>query len=144
MTETMHYFAYGSNMNHQQMIRRCPNSVFVKRLYLQNHKLIYDGYATQRTGAVANIVEFSGSIVWGALFKIDVNDLKALDKYEDYPNSYLRKIIEVKDEENNNYQTITYYRTDQKEDEPHPDYRNCILQGAQDCALPDDYIKNNL
>ncbi len=144
MKNNMYYFAYGSNMNHEQMIRRCPNSIFLKRLYLDNHKLIYDGYSTERTGAVANITEFSGSIVWGALFKINADDLKALDKYEDYPNSYLRKIIEVKDEENNKYQTITYYRTNQKQDKPHTDYRNCILQGATDCSLPENYIKNNL
>ena len=140
----MHYFAYGSNMNHEQMIQRCPNSVFLKRLYLQDHKLIYDGYATQRTGAVANIEELAGSIVWGALFEINANDLKALDDYEDYPHSYLKKMVEVKDEKNNTYQTITYYRTNQKKGEPHPDYRDCILQGAQDCSLPDEYIKNNL
>lgn len=61
----MYYFAFGSNMNHKQMKERCPNSKFIKRVYLENYKFVYDGYSYTRRGPVANIVESQEEIVWG-------------------------------------------------------------------------------
>ena len=35
----MLYFAYGSNLNHFQMKRRCKDSIFLKRYELKGYKL---------------------------------------------------------------------------------------------------------
>ena len=35
----MLYFAYGSNLNHFQMKRRCKDSVFLKKFELRGYKL---------------------------------------------------------------------------------------------------------
>ena len=35
----MLYFAYGSNLNHFQMKRRCKDSVFIKKYELKGYKL---------------------------------------------------------------------------------------------------------
>ena len=35
----MLYFAYGSNLNHFQMKRRCKDSVFIKKFELKGYKL---------------------------------------------------------------------------------------------------------
>ena len=35
----MLYFAYGSNLNHFQMKRRCKDSIFVKKFELKGYKL---------------------------------------------------------------------------------------------------------
>ena len=37
----MLYFAYGSNLNHFQMKRRCKDSVFLKKINLKNFKLTF-------------------------------------------------------------------------------------------------------
>ena len=37
----MLYFAYGSNLNHFQMKRRCKDSVFLKKINLSNFKLTF-------------------------------------------------------------------------------------------------------
>ena len=37
----MLYFAYGSNLNHFQMKRRCEDSIFVKKINLKNFKLTF-------------------------------------------------------------------------------------------------------
>ena len=37
----MLYFAYGSNLNHFQMKRRCKDSVFLKKYELKGYKLTY-------------------------------------------------------------------------------------------------------
>ena len=35
----MLYFAYGSNLNHFQMKRRCKDSIFIKKFELKGYKL---------------------------------------------------------------------------------------------------------
>ena len=35
------YFAYGSNLHHLQMKRRCPNCRFIKKIILHNYSLTF-------------------------------------------------------------------------------------------------------
>ena len=37
----MLYFAYGSNLHHFQMKRRCKDSIFLKKINLKNFKLTF-------------------------------------------------------------------------------------------------------
>ena len=37
----IHYFAYGSNLHHLQMKKRCPNCQFVKKMILHNYNLTF-------------------------------------------------------------------------------------------------------
>jgi len=140
----MLYFAYGSNMNHEQMKNRCPSAVFIQASKLNNYKFVYDGHSSTRSGAVANITEKKGNIVMGGLFEINNADLVSLDGYEGYPNSYDRKIVEVVGNDKKNYKAIAYYRIGKTIGEPSLSYRECILQGAKDCGLPESYIKDNI
>ena len=39
----LYYFAYGSNLHHIQMKRRCPNCRFIKKITLKNYRLT-DGH----------------------------------------------------------------------------------------------------
>jgi gamma-glutamylcyclotransferase (GGCT)/AIG2-like uncharacterized protein YtfP len=140
----MKYFAYGSNMNHKQMRQRCPDAIFLKRASLKNYKFVYDGYSKTREGAVANIICSLGDQVWGGLFEVNKDNIVALDYYEDYPNSYDRKKLNVKDEQRGNYRAIVYLREGRIQGKPSKDYREIIVRGAEDCELPKDYIENNL
>lgn len=140
----MLYFAYGSNMNHEQIKQRCPSSKFIKRASKKGYKFVYDGYSMKWKAAVANIVESTGSVVWGGLFEINDDNLAALDCYENYPKSYDKKTIIVRDDEGKNHGAIAYFRVGQKVGVPHEKYREIVIQGASDCGLPEDYIKNNL
>ena len=36
-----YYFAYGSNLHHLQMKRRCPNCRFIKKIVLHNYNLTF-------------------------------------------------------------------------------------------------------
>lgn len=141
----MIYFAYGSNMNRQQMDQRCPNR-FVKRACLKGYKFVYDGYSSNRKGAVANIIETckENDEVWGGLFEIDKDGLSALDHFEGYPNSYQRKEVKIWDKEDICHTAIAYFRIGKQPSQPSEEYRKIIIQGAKDCNLPDEYIKNNL
>ena len=79
----MLYFAYGSNLHHFQMKRRCKDSIFLKKINLKDFRLTF------RSKYRAADIEFKkNSIVPGGLYNISKNDEKKLDIYEDYPILY--------------------------------------------------------
>ena len=79
----MLYFAYGSNLNHFQIKRRCKDSVFLKKYELKNYRLNF-----RSKYRAADIEKKKNSIVPGALFEISKSDEKKLDVYEDFPILY--------------------------------------------------------
>lgn len=137
---TFYYFAYGSNMNHKEMRKRCPGSRFKKAVYLKNAEFRYDGQSkTRGNKAVANIVDANGQEVWGGLFEVTQGDLDKLDCCEGYPKSYDRKIVKVRDTEGKDYDAWVYFRIGEKKGEPSDEYRTIVLEGVKDCKLPEGY-----
>ena len=53
----MLYFAYGSNLNHSQMERRCVGSKYIKNYILKDYKLIFSHKTNNTIYGHANIVE---------------------------------------------------------------------------------------
>jgi len=82
----LYYFAYGSNLHHLQMKRRCPNCRFIKKITLNNYKLTF----RSKYGA-ADIEKKIGKKVYGALYIISKDAEKKLDVYEEYPSLYKKK-----------------------------------------------------
>ena len=72
----MLYFAYGSNLNHFQMKRRCRDSIFLKKINLKDFKLTF-----RSKYRAADIELKKNSIVPGALFEISKSDEKKLETY---------------------------------------------------------------
>ncbi len=139
-----YYFAYGSNMSHKQMEKRCPGSQFVKAVCLRNYKFVYDGCSMTWKGAVANIIKSPGDIVWGGLYEISEEHLKSLDGCEGYPNSYQRRELNVDDDTGTSYSAITYYRNGKTPGSPSEEYEQTVINGANDCRLDPDYIEKAL
>ena len=79
----MLYFAYGSNLHHFQMKRRCKDSFFLKKINLKDFRLTF-----RSKYRAADIEDKKNSLVPGGLFQISKSDEKKLDFYEDYPNLY--------------------------------------------------------
>ena len=77
----MLYFAYGSNLHHLQMKKRCKDSIFLKKINLKDFRLTF-------RNMYADIEFKKNLIVTGALFEISKSDEKKLDMYEDYPTVY--------------------------------------------------------
>ena len=61
----MLYFAYGSNLHHFQMKRRCKDSIFLKKINLKDFRLTF-----RSKYRAADIEPKKNSIVPGALFEI--------------------------------------------------------------------------
>ena len=79
----MLYFAYGSNLNHFQMKRRCKDSKYIKKINLKGYTLNF-----RSKYRAADIEKKNNSIVPGGLYEISKSDEKKLDIYEDYPILY--------------------------------------------------------
>ena len=127
----MLYFAYGSNLNHFQMKRRCKDSKFLKKINLKNFKLTF------RSKYRAADIEYNkNSIVPGGLFEISKSDEKKLDIYEDYPILY--KKIYFKHYSN----LVMTYTMTQKTSFTFPTerYLNVVKRGYKDCKLDNRYL----
>ena len=82
-----YYFAYGSNLHHAQMKRRCPKCRYIKKYILRDYQLTF----RSKYGA-CDIENKIGKKVYGALYQISRPAEGKLDIYEEYPILY-RKII---------------------------------------------------
>ena len=72
----MLYFAYGSNLNHFQMKRRCKDSIFLKKINLKDFKLTF-----RSKYRAADIEPKKNSLVPGGLYEISKSDEKKLPQY---------------------------------------------------------------
>ena len=122
----IYYFAYGSNLHHLQMRRRCPNCRFIKKIILNNYNLTF----RSKYGA-ADIEKKRGKKVYGALYLISKRGEKRLDVYEEYPTLYKKKYFRYQ-----NKKVMTYIMVKKtKLVPPTIQYLNIIKQGYKDCKL---------
>ena len=131
----MLYFAYGSNLNHFQMKRRCKDSVFLKKINLKNFKLTF-----RSKYRAADIEYKKGSLVPGGLFEISSRDEKMLDVYEDFPILY-KKIYFLYYKK----KVMTYSMVKKtKFMYPKMKYLKTIIVGYKNCGLNNKYLQNSL
>ena len=121
--KTQIYVAYGSNMNVEQMKRRCPNAKPIGKYILGDYKLEFRG--------VANIIKCKGKKVPVALWEITEECEKSLDIYEGYPRLYRKEYVKVE------YEFKDY--------KGHVIIDNTIIDEKQirDICI-EDYLENNL
>ena len=132
----MYYFAYGSNLSQKQMRQRCPESKPKLVAILPNYKLVFTDWSRQWRGGVATIKRFSGEKVLGAIYEITESDLRRLDRYEGYPQSYSRIKVIVFDANNEPIEAVTYAKAGQlKEVPPSKEYLALMQQGYCDWGI---------
>ena len=96
------YFAYGSNMNLNQMAFRCPDAKVIESVQVENYRLAFRG------SGVATILLEKGSRVEGVLWRISADDERSLDVYEGYPRLYGKEKIEVQLSSGQRISTMAY------------------------------------
>jgi gamma-glutamylcyclotransferase (GGCT)/AIG2-like uncharacterized protein YtfP len=84
------YFAFGSNMDLEQMAQRCPSAQEVAPSVLGGYRFAYAGISASRGAGVATIARDSDSFVEGMLYSITEDDLLRLDGFEGAPHWYRR------------------------------------------------------
>ena len=127
----MLYFAYGSNLNHFQMKRRCKDSKFIKKIKLKDFRLTF-----RSKYRAADIEPKKNSIVPGALFEISKSDERKLDIYEDYPILYKKIYFTYYGKK------IMTYTMSKKTSFRYPTerYLNVVKRGYKDCKLDKNFL----
>ena len=86
------YIAYGSNLNLEQMKRRCPTAEVVGAATLRNWRLWFRG---GNHSAVATIERERGFAVPVLVWRIQPQDEAALDRYEGWPHLYRKETLRL-------------------------------------------------
>ena len=122
----IYYFAYGSNLHHLQMKKRCPKCNYIKKIVLKNFELAF-----RNKGGWADIQKNNNKKVYGGLYLISKLAESRLDKYEDYPVIYKKMYFKYKSKK---VMTYTMVRKT-KLVPPTNRYLNIIKQGYKDCKI---------
>ena len=86
------YLAYGSNLNVEQMKRRCPGAKILGTAILPDYELLFKG---SRTGSYLTVEKKRNSSVPLGVWEVDELCERNLDRYEGYPDFYYKKEIEI-------------------------------------------------
>lgn len=87
-----YYIAYGSNLNINQMKRRCPTARAIGTGFIENYELLFKG---SKTGSYLTIEKAEGKSLPVAIWKVTELDEQALDRYEGYPTFYYKADVEI-------------------------------------------------
>ena len=139
----LYYFAYGSNMSVSRLRARVPSArphgvSHLERHRLSFHKIGHDGSAK----CDAFFTDDADDLVMGVLYTIDSAEKDYLDQVEGLGNGYEIKEVALLHPEGHQVLAFTYYAThiDPALD-PFHWYREHVLRGAQEFALPEHYIE---
>jgi len=126
------YFAYGSNLDQNQMVDRCPNSKIYGFGVLLDYRLSFEGYSKIRSGSVCSIEKHRNSFLEGVLYALDDEDLTSLDKYEGYPKIYDRSRRAIITDDGRQLEAWIYHRLEKNEEGsflPSEEYMRLIYNG---------------
>ena len=131
----MLYFAYGSNLHHFQMKKRCKDSIFLKNINLKDFRLTF-----RSKYRAADIEPSKNSFVPGGLYEISKSDEKKLDIYEDFPILYKKFYFYHYGKKVMTYTMVkkTPFRF------PTERYLNIVKRGYSDCELDQKFLKKAL
>ena len=150
--ENRYYLAYGSNLNLNQMLTRCPNSKKVGTALLENYRLMFK---RSQTGYYLTIEKANGFKVPIGVFLVDEYDERSLDRYEGFPKWYQKIGIKVELIDNDgNKRLIDAFYYALPETKPHgapsDEYVKRVEKGYQDFGFDSsllyealEYSKNN-
>lgn len=127
------YIAYGSNLNMEQMKRRCPTAKLVGTGTLENCALDFRCMSSQ---AFATIHPQNGAYVPVAFWEIDQAAEGALDIYEGYPRFYYKQTLPLSQADGREREAMVYVMNDEAiPGTPSRHYVQTIYQGYIDAGL---------
>lgn len=146
----MLYFAYGFNMNWEQMRNRCPSATFLCIAKFPTHKLGFSRELINRRCCVADAVLTEGDEVCGVIYQIRETEICRLNESGGYDpgrpkeeNAYFREErLVFRDGDKNDPLLVHTYFANSQENAPLPNakYKNLILEAAKFWHLLVAYI----
>ena len=131
------YFAYGSNMDKDQMAHRCLDSIFAGIAMLEGYRFIIN------SRSVATVVQDPPSVVYGALWNLSPADEARLDVYEGVADGlYSKEYITIRPSGNDSpeQQAMVYIAADRIPGKSRIGYIGKIIAAAEKSQFPKFYI----
>ena len=129
-----YYLAYGSNLNKEQMQKRCPGAVPVGAMVLKGYELRFRGPLT--------IVKKKGGRVPLGIWQVSEEDEKSLDRYEGFPNFYYKKTLPWKNMDAEVFMYVMH--EDRPLGIPSESYYEVCRQGYEDFGFTEERLKDAL
>lgn len=132
------YFAYGSNINLEQMRYRCPDATVRGQAVLDNYDLRFRG------SGVATVEPKEGACVYGLLWELTDKCEASLDRYEGYPRLYIKQTLEVRTFDGQRVPVMAYIMNPElhlKPSLPPREYYLGIREGYEQNGLPVGCLK---
>ena len=129
------YIAYGSNINLEQMARRCPNSKVIGTSMIPDYELEFRNVAT--------IVPKKGAQVPVLMWEIDQREELSLDRYEGFPNMYRKEIFNM-NVNGRIREGMAYLMNRGEISPPSPMYYNAIKKGYEANGMDTSYLRTAL
>ena len=139
----MLYFAYGSNMQTEEIHRqeKCPGAVFTGTGYLINRKLVFNKKST-KWGRAANIESSYGDTVYGVVYDLTVDEESS--KLDNSEGGCHRIDVKVRMLPDRRLVDGFTYEADQdmitSEGAVKQEYIDLLVDGAKEHGLPDEYV----
>ena len=131
------YVAYGSNLNIRQMQHRCPTAKLYGTGIVSDYELQFKG---QPNCAFATIAPKEGAEVPVAVWEIQPQDERSLDRYEGYPSHYFKQNIPVQLDGEEVDAMVYIMNLKMKFGMPSPYYYQTVLEGYHDCGLDTEVL----
>lgn len=131
-----YYVAYGSNLNLEQMARRCPMAKVVGCGKITDYKLTFR--------RVATIEPVKGAVTPVGVWEVSPTDERALDIYEGYPHLYRKETIDVELSNGTVVKAMVYIMNYGEPALPPNEYYRTILEGYRDVGLDEKYLQEAL
>ncbi|HMA65594.1 MAG TPA: gamma-glutamylcyclotransferase family protein [Chitinispirillaceae bacterium] len=138
-------FAYGSDMDFNQIKSRCSKPSIVTIGYLPDYELAFFGYTPVWDGAMETFVMCKGKTLWGVLYEIPFHDCDDLDYWYDArfdgTGNYFHFPCTIYDVSGNPYYAYLYKKDiNGIPQKPSTPYRDMIVNAASFHKLPPYYI----
>ncbi len=143
---TFTYFAYGSNMLLERLQKRCKTASFLGVAVAHGYTLAFSKKSKDGSGKATIAKTTNDDIaLYGALYKIDLNDRPQLDRHEGF-GYYRNDNFVVRRVDNNEKIVVTTYIANHQSIDnniiPYHWYKKLILAGAKQGELPASFIAN--
>lgn len=139
----MYYFSYGSNMSARRLRARTPSAKRIDTGMLEAHRLAF--HKSGKDASAKCDAHHTGDpehVVIGVLYEIHADEKPALDKVEGLGYGYEIKDVLIKLDDGSSIEAFTYYATHIDASlKPFDWYREHVLVGARENALPPEYIE---
>jgi cation transport regulator ChaC len=143
-TDTLWYFAYGSNL-HDAIFRerRGMSAHSVRRGWLDGFRLCFNLPVGPGERGVANVEPAPGTSICGALYLLTAPDCARLDRSEGvHVGAYVRITVDVRLDDGSRCGAFTYCSSRTQEGrKPSARYLGLMIDGARQRGLPDEYVR---